>query len=186
MKWQDNVVNLSGPHDWYEWIFNNIDHWQVCKNCQAQSENANHIYGGGVITKPATTTAEGEKTYTCTVCKFEKTEKISKLPYTPSVGIPSVVIPSDGNPSDSTPIDSDSSESEPTESGDTPYESSNPSDSNSESSSDENSSTDESNFTSSEISPPISDNPATGIAITVVQLVLAISAITVSAKHGKK
>ncbi len=35
-----------------------------------------HIYDKGVITKPATCTAAGIKTYTCTVCKGKKTETI--------------------------------------------------------------------------------------------------------------
>ena len=39
---------------------------------------------GGKVTKEATTEAEGEKTYTCTVCGATKTEVIEKLPKVPT------------------------------------------------------------------------------------------------------
>ncbi len=40
----------------------------------------NHTYDNGKITKNATPTEEGEKTYTCTVCGETKVEKINKIP----------------------------------------------------------------------------------------------------------
>lgn len=39
----------------------------------------NHSWDNGVVTEKATTGKEGIKTYTCTVCKATKTEKIAKL-----------------------------------------------------------------------------------------------------------
>lgn len=39
----------------------------------------NHSWDNGVVTEKATTAKEGIKTYTCTVCKARKTEKIAKL-----------------------------------------------------------------------------------------------------------
>lgn len=39
----------------------------------------NHSWDNGVVTEKATTAKEGIKTYTCTVCKATKTEKIAKL-----------------------------------------------------------------------------------------------------------
>lgn len=39
----------------------------------------NHSWDNGVVTEKATTVKEGIKTYTCTVCKATKTEKIAKL-----------------------------------------------------------------------------------------------------------
>ncbi len=39
----------------------------------------NHSWDNGVVTEKATTEKEGIKTYTCTVCKATKTEKIAKL-----------------------------------------------------------------------------------------------------------
>ena len=40
----------------------------------------NHSWNEGVVTKEPTTSAEGVKTYTCTVCNETKTEPIDKLP----------------------------------------------------------------------------------------------------------
>lgn len=39
-----------------------------------------HTWDEGRVTKVATTTKEGQKTYTCTVCGLEKTETLSKIP----------------------------------------------------------------------------------------------------------
>ena len=39
-----------------------------------------HTWDKGVITTPATTTAEGVKTFTCAVCKATKTESVPKIP----------------------------------------------------------------------------------------------------------
>lgn len=39
----------------------------------------NHSWDNGVVTEKVTTAKEGIKTYTCTVCKATKTEKIAKL-----------------------------------------------------------------------------------------------------------
>lgn len=44
----------------------------------AVETKAAHTWDEGVVTKPATSTTEGEKTYTCTVCKHTKTEVIPK------------------------------------------------------------------------------------------------------------
>ena len=41
-----------------------------------------HSWDGGVVTKKATTTGTGVKTYTCTRCKAAYTETIAKLPIT--------------------------------------------------------------------------------------------------------
>ena len=58
-----------------------------CVNCDTKISDGNvvaktntHSYNNGVITKQATTTAKGIKTYTCTVCKATKTEDIAQLP----------------------------------------------------------------------------------------------------------
>lgn len=44
----------------------------------AVETRAAHTWDEGVVTKPATSTTEGEKTYTCTVCKHTRTEVIPK------------------------------------------------------------------------------------------------------------
>ncbi len=43
---------------------------------------SNHIWNSGKVTKAATCTATGVKTYTCTVCKATKTEAIAKKAHT--------------------------------------------------------------------------------------------------------
>ena len=44
------------------------------------SATGEHTWDKGTVTKPATTTTEGVRTYTCKVCKKKKTERIAKLP----------------------------------------------------------------------------------------------------------
>ena len=52
---------------------------------------AGHKWNEGVVTTPSTTTAEGVRTFTCTVCQATRTESIPKIPTTPSrPGKPSV------------------------------------------------------------------------------------------------
>ena len=70
-----------------------IEFW-VCSLCNMKFADVNgnkpinditvpakgHNWNNGVVTKPATTTSAGVKTFTCTVCGETKTESISKLP----------------------------------------------------------------------------------------------------------
>ena len=55
-------------------------HQRECKHDKTHVEKANHTWDAGKVTKPATTTATGIKTYTCSVCKATRTETIAKLP----------------------------------------------------------------------------------------------------------
>ncbi|MBR4758542.1 MAG: leucine-rich repeat protein [Lachnospiraceae bacterium] len=66
------------------WTHDATSHWHACTGagCSEVSGKAAHSFDGGVITKAATEAAEGVKTYTCQVCKYQKTEAIAKL--TPS------------------------------------------------------------------------------------------------------
>lgn len=56
-----------------------------CKECgetiveQEVVKATGHKWDNGIITKPATATETGVKTFTCTVCKKTKTEVIQKL-----------------------------------------------------------------------------------------------------------
>ena len=45
-----------------------------------------HTWNDGEVTTPATCTAEGVKTFTCTICKTTKTEKIAKADHTIAEG----------------------------------------------------------------------------------------------------
>lgn len=65
-----------------EWKWNDAQHWHECatKGHDDKLDEANHAWDEGVITPPpATTTTPGVKTYTCTVCGYQKTEPIAVL-----------------------------------------------------------------------------------------------------------
>ena len=55
------------------------NHAQTCKKCNREITEA-HKWDKGVVTTPATHTAEGVLTYTCEICKATKTETIEKTP----------------------------------------------------------------------------------------------------------
>ena len=57
-------------------------HCSVCGQVikpQGEISITGHSWDNGSVTKEPTANSEGEKTYTCTVCKITKTEKIPKL-----------------------------------------------------------------------------------------------------------
>ena len=64
-------------HEWSNWTPDGEDkHTRSCK-CNA-IETDKHHFDNGVITKQATHTSKGVKTYTCTDCKYSYTEDIPK------------------------------------------------------------------------------------------------------------
>ena len=64
-------------HDWGEWTScSETEHRRVCKNDGTHVETEAHSWDGGEITVPPTCTADGEKTYTCTVCGGTATETL--------------------------------------------------------------------------------------------------------------
>ena len=70
------------PHDWDGYQHDQDEHWQPCKNCDAENNREGHNWDGGTTVTEATEYAEGEMLYTCTVCAQTKTEPITKLPHT--------------------------------------------------------------------------------------------------------
>lgn len=62
------------------WTTSEAKHWHACANCDSKRDEADHTWNDGVVTTEPTTSAEGVKTYTCTVCGATKTETIDKLP----------------------------------------------------------------------------------------------------------
>ena len=63
------------------WSSDADNHWKICTECKAiVVDKEAHKWNDGEITTPATTTAEGVKTFTCEVCKATKTESVAKLP----------------------------------------------------------------------------------------------------------
>lgn len=80
-----NTYKDADKHDWGEWTkLDDKQHQRVCGHDAAHVEKANHTWDAGKVTKEATTTSEGEKTYTCTLCNATKTEIIPKLDPTPA------------------------------------------------------------------------------------------------------
>ena len=66
-------------HAWdTEWSKDNDHHWHECKNanCTEIADQAEHSWDEGTVTTPATCTADGVKTLTCTVCSATKKETI--------------------------------------------------------------------------------------------------------------
>ena len=63
-----------------EWKFDSNNHWHEC-DCGAKSDSAAHTEDSGTVTKPATETETGIRTYKCSICGYEmRTEIIEKLP----------------------------------------------------------------------------------------------------------
>ena len=73
----ENTDHQHKPSD--EYSYDETSHWKTCSGCDEKLDLAKHSFDDGVITVPATKTAEGEKVYTCTVCGYTKTEIIGKL-----------------------------------------------------------------------------------------------------------
>ena len=64
-----------------KWQYDDTSHWHACmtKKHTDVADKADHTFNEGVVTTPATETAEGVLTLTCTVCGFQKTKAIGKL-----------------------------------------------------------------------------------------------------------
>ena len=58
------------------WTSDADKHWKKCSNCDEISEKDAHDWDSGTVTKEATCTEAGEKTYTCSVCDKTKTDEI--------------------------------------------------------------------------------------------------------------
>ncbi len=80
-----------------EWSYDSENHWKECtaEDCNEKLELAAHTFDDGVITVKPADTADGTKTYTCTVCGYEKTESIEKLPPKPAAVIYPIKISGD-------------------------------------------------------------------------------------------
>ncbi|MBE6561670.1 MAG: hypothetical protein E7662_11155 [Ruminococcaceae bacterium] len=71
------IPTLDHVHTWLTaWSKNADKHWHTCSGCDDISDEADHIWDTGVVTKPATESETGIRTYTCTVCGAEKTETV--------------------------------------------------------------------------------------------------------------
>ena len=85
---ENNVCTVCGyyvapaetthTHDYTQsqWYYDETGHYQQC-DCGECSEVEAHIWDEGVITQEATEDSAGVRTYTCTVCGYQKTEEYS-------------------------------------------------------------------------------------------------------------
>jgi len=80
-----------------EWKHDSELHWRDCatEGCGEMFDVAAHTFDEGVVTTEPTETDEGVRTYTCTVCGYEKTESIDKLPSKPAAVIYPIAISGD-------------------------------------------------------------------------------------------
>lgn len=64
-----------------DWSYDESYHWHECtdEGCSEVEGKAAHTFGSAVVTTEATGKTEGVKTYTCSVCGYEKTESIPAL-----------------------------------------------------------------------------------------------------------
>lgn len=67
--------------DTTRWDSDAENHWRpaTCSHTDEKKDLAAHNWNEGVITKPSDYGVEGEKTFTCTVCKATRTEPIAAL-----------------------------------------------------------------------------------------------------------
>ena len=82
-------IQVTG-HAWNtEWSKDEDHHWHKCKNCNAidTTSKAPHDWNSGKVTTPATCTAAGVKTYTCTACSATKKEPIPATGHTPGAAV---------------------------------------------------------------------------------------------------
>lgn len=75
----------AGHKEQEGWDKNAAGHFHNCAVCGQKIETFSHSFDSGVVTKEATCVSAGNRTYTCTVCGYEKQERI------PATGIHNVV-----------------------------------------------------------------------------------------------
>ena len=83
--WRDTCgyeqIDRYREHQHYytdDWSSGSTTHWKVCYYCKEVNQDtvANHTFGDWTETKPATTTEEGLKERTCSVCEYTQEETI--------------------------------------------------------------------------------------------------------------
>lgn len=76
-------------YDMTTWVSDANSHWHKCNNanCDAVKDKAEHTWNEGTVTTPATCTAAGVKTYTCTACSATKTEPVPATGHTPGAAV---------------------------------------------------------------------------------------------------
>lgn len=85
-KKTESIPALGHTHtfDTENWEKDSTHHWHkaTCKHSDEKGGYAEHTFNDGEIITPASEETEGERTLTCTVCGYVKTEAVAKLPHT--------------------------------------------------------------------------------------------------------
>ena len=88
----ESIEKLNHTHKRSEkYAYDETEHWKTCTECNEKLDPEKHSFDEGVVTTQPTTESEGLRTYTCTVCGYEKTESIEKLPDEPVKTYPIVI-----------------------------------------------------------------------------------------------
>ncbi len=74
-------IPAIGSHAYSGTKLDEAFHELVCSRC-GDKQTGEHTWNSGAVTTAATCLSEGVKTYTCTACPAEKTEKIEKAAHT--------------------------------------------------------------------------------------------------------
>ena len=85
----ETIERISHTHTYSDvWSKDDAYHWHAA-TCghNVEKDKAAHVWNGGLITTPATETATGVKTYTCTVCGKTRSETIPKIETPPQSGL---------------------------------------------------------------------------------------------------
>ena len=77
-----------------KWTGDDTCHWHACVGCAEKKDLAAHVCDAGEVTKPATETAPGEKTFRCAVCGM-----VLKIVETPSIVASAPNVPKTGDSS---------------------------------------------------------------------------------------
>lgn len=77
----ESVPQLGHTFDMERWASDAHTHWHpaTCAHTDLKKDEAEHTWNEGVVTKPSDYGVVGEKTFTCTVCGYKKTEPIDAL-----------------------------------------------------------------------------------------------------------
>ena len=75
------ILDHVHTFDTERWEYDTANHWHpaTCAHTDEKKDIAAHTFDDGVVTKPEGYGVVGEKKFTCTVCKYSKTEEIPAL-----------------------------------------------------------------------------------------------------------
>ena len=73
------LCSCKHKHDFSSsYSYDDENHWYAC-SCGEKDGYAEHSWNNGTVTLQPTEDSEGERTFTCSVCRYKKVEKIDKL-----------------------------------------------------------------------------------------------------------